>query len=140
MQNRYPWWKNLLLIVLFVVALLYALPNLFPTDPAVQISAKGSAAITPQIVQEIKDTLQKNDLAYFAIEREKANLLVRFHNNDVQLKARDALTNTLGDNYIVAVNLAPRTPHWLEAFGAEPLKLGLDLRGGVYFLLYIDVD
>ncbi len=140
MQNHYPWWKNLLLIVLFLVGLLYAIPNLFPTDPAVEISTKGNLTITPQVTQEISDALHKNNLSYFAIEREKANLLVRFHSKDTQLQARDVLSNTLGDNYIVALNLAPRTPHWLEALGAEPLKLGLDLRGGVYFLLEVDVD
>ncbi|MCK4608217.1 MAG: protein translocase subunit SecD [Gammaproteobacteria bacterium] len=140
MQNRYPWWKNSLLVVLFLFGLLYSLPNIFPTDPAVQISAKGGALITPQVVQQVSDTLHNNKLDYLALEREKSDFLVRFASNDVQLKARDDLSAALGDKYVVALNLAPRTPHWLAAVSAEPLKLGLDLRGGVYFLLEVDVD
>ena len=140
MQNRYPWWKNLFLVILFIVGLVYAAPNLFPTDPAVQISSRGTATITPQVEQQVKSTLQKAKLDYLAIGEVKDCLLVRFPNTDTQLKAREEISALLGDKYIVALNLAPRTPHWLEALGAEPLKLGLDLRGGVYFLLEVDVD
>jgi len=140
MQNRYPWWKNLLLIVIFLFGLLYALPNVFPTDPAVQVSARSAAGITPQVVQTVKNILQQNNLEFLALEQAKDGLLIRLPNTDVQLQARDAIKSALGEKYIVALNLAPRTPHWLVALGAEPLKLGLDLRGGVYFLLEVDTD
>jgi len=140
MQNRYPWWKNLLLIVIFLFGLLYALPNVFPTDPAVQVSARSAAGITPQVVQTVKNILQQNNFEFLAVEEAKDGLLIRLPNTDVQLQARDAIKSALGEKYIVALNLAPRTPHWLVALGAEPLKLGLDLRGGVYFLLEVDTD
>jgi preprotein translocase subunit SecD len=140
MQNRYPLWKNLLLIILFIIGLVYAAPNLFPTDPAVQVSTRTAEEITNQVVQTVQDILHKDQLKYITIEREKGSLLIRLTNTDDQLKARDEISFALGEQYTVALNLAPRTPHWLEALGAEPLKLGLDLRGGVYFLLAVDVD
>ncbi len=140
MQNRYPLWKNLSLIILFVIGLVYSAPNLFPTDPAVQVSIRTAEKITDQAVQTVQNILHKEKLKYIAIEREKGSLLIRFANTDEQLKARDDISSALGEQYTVALNLAPRTPRWLEALGAEPLKLGLDLRGGVYFLLAVDVD
>jgi len=141
MQNRYPLWKNLLLCFVFVLGLVYAAPNLFPADPAIQISATGEqAAVTKATLDIVKQTLQKDNLAYLTAATEKESILVRFADTDVQLKARDELKAALGDNYTVALNLASRTPKWLQAFGAEPMKLGLDLSGGVHFLLEVDVD
>ncbi|KPJ67220.1 MAG: preprotein translocase subunit SecD [Coxiella sp. DG_40] len=140
MQNRYPLWKNLFLIILFIIGLVYAAPNLFPTDPAVQVSTRTAEKITDQTVQAVQNILHKEQFKYIAIEREKDGLLIRLTSTDDQLKARDEISSALGEQYTVALNLAPRTPHCLEALGAEPLKLGLDLRGGVYFLLAVDVD
>ncbi|MCK4870063.1 MAG: protein translocase subunit SecD [Gammaproteobacteria bacterium] len=140
MQNKYPWWKNVLLVVLFLIGLLYALPMLYGDDPAIQISAKGTAQITSQVIQKVNTTLERDKLQYKSAVKDKGDLLVRFLSTDTQLKARDIIQKALGNNYEVAINLAPRTPGWLAAIGAQPMKLGLDLRGGVYFLLEVDVD
>ncbi len=141
MQNRYPWWKNLLLIALFVIGLVYAVPSFFGQDLAVQVQAKDTEQSTAKatLVQQVTNALQKNNLQYMSVAQAKDGVLVRFNNAEMQLKARDELNTTLGDNYIVALSLAPRTPAWLLALGAEPMKLGLDLRGGVHFLLAVDV-
>lgn len=133
MQNKYPWWKNVLLVVLFLVGLLYALPMLYGDDPAIQISAKGSAHITSQVIQKVNTTLERDKLQSKSVAKDRGDLLVRFLSTDTQLKARDILQKALGNNYEVAINLAPRTPKWLAAIGAQPMRLGLDLRGGVFF-------
>jgi preprotein translocase subunit SecD len=140
MLNRYPLWKNLLLVAILVIGILYAMPNLFGEDPAVEISAKGSAGVSAQIEQNVKAILAAKQLKYLAISSNKKGLLVRFPSTDIQLLARDELTNAMSENYIVALNLAPRTPPWLQMIGAHPMKLGLDLRGGVHFLLQVNVD
>ncbi len=141
MQNRYPLWKNLLLIALFVIGLVYAVPSFFGQDLAVQVQAKDTAQSTAKatLVQQVTNILQQNNLKYMSVVQAKDGVLVRFDTSEVQLKARDNLNTTLGDNYTVALSLAPRTPKWLLTLGAEPMKLGLDLRGGVHFLLQVDV-
>lgn len=139
-MNRYPLWKYILMAVLVVLGVIYALPNVFGEDPAVQISAKGGATLNSAIVSQVTSTLQSNQLPYLSAAIEHNNLLVRFADTDIQLKASDTVRSALGDNYIVALNLAPRTPRWLSALGAYPMKLGLDLRGGVHFLLDVDVN
>ena len=140
MQNQYPMWKNLLLAGVLLVGIIFALPNLFGADPAVQISAGEGAQINAQVLEQVKQTLVAQNFSYLTAEETKDNLLVRFADTDTQLKARDALRLSLGDNYIVALNLASRTPGWLEFLGANPMKLGLDLRGGVHFLLEVDIN
>lgn len=140
MLNRYPLWKNVLIIILIVLGTIYALPNLFPEDPAVQISAKNDQPITASVQNQVTPILQSNKLPYLSANLEKDNLLVRFPDTDVQLKASDLIKATLGDDYIVALNLAPRTPQWLRSLGANPMKLGLDLRGGIYLLLEVDAQ
>lgn len=138
-MNRYPLWKYLLMLGLVVLAALYALPNLFIEDPAVQISAK-NGVINATVSDQVKAVLQSNQLAFISIDKDREELLVRFADGDTQLKASDVIKATLGNDYIVALNLAPRTPHWLQALGAHPMKLGLDLRGGVHFLLDVNTD
>jgi preprotein translocase subunit SecD len=140
MQNKYPLWKNLLLIGLVIIGLLYAAPNIFGEDPAVQISAKDNSAISPQLTQNVTDTLKNANIPYLSTGVVGDQILVRFPSPDTQLKARDIISTQLGDKYTVALNLAPKTPHWLSAIGANPMKLGLDLRGGVNFLLEVDTD
>lgn len=140
MQNKYPLWKNLLLILIVLVSFVYAVPNLFHSDPAVQISAKDNESVNTNLVAAVKDSLQKSNLTYDSLEQEKDSIVVRFANADTQLQARDVLAPALGDKYIVALNLVSRTPKWLQVLGAQPMKLGLDLRGGVHFLLAVDVD
>jgi preprotein translocase subunit SecD len=140
--NRFPWWKNLLIVVVIFVAFLYALPNLYVEDPSVQISAANAMVTVDQTTKDkINQALQTAQLSDLQIEQQKnRSLLVRFASTDLQLKAKDIIQETLGDDYLVALNLAPATPHWLQAIGAMPMKLGLDLRGGVHFLLQVDVD
>lgn len=140
MQNRYPIWKNIMLVCIFVIGLIYALPTFFGEDPAVQISASGSAVVDASTLTQVNSVLKTQGLAAKNIEQSKDSLLVRFADTDTQLKARDIIKAALGENYIVALNLAPRTPHWLVALGANPMKLGLDLRGGVSFLLEVDTN
>ncbi|WP_410016214.1 protein translocase subunit SecD [Sodalis sp. C49] len=140
MLNRYPLWKYIMLILALVVGLLYALPNLYGEDPAVQITgARGAAASETTLVQ-IQNVLKEQNITSKSIALENGAILARFSNPDVQLRAREALLNALGENYIVALNLAPATPPWLSVLGAEPMKLGLDLRGGVHFLMEVDMD
>ncbi|MEJ2630624.1 MAG: protein translocase subunit SecD [Acidihalobacter sp.] len=138
-MNRYPLWKYLLILVVLVVGLLYALPNLYGEDPAIQIS-KRNAVVSAGLQSQVEAVLKKDGLRYKRIEHEGDNLLVRFYNTDTQLKAIDPIKGALGDQYVVAVNLASSTPGWLRAIGANPMYLGLDLRGGVHFLLQIDME
>lgn len=140
MLNQYPLWKNLLLIILIILGLIYAAPNLFGEDPAVQISGAAGVTLSEPALDQITATLNSNHLIYKSATLQKRNILVRFNDTDTQLKASSILKNALGDNYIVALNLAPATPPWLMFFGAQPMKLGLDLRGGVHFLLNVDVN
>ena len=140
MLNRYPLWKYVVLILALVVGLLYALPNLYGEDPAVQITgARGAAASETTLVQ-IQNVLKEQNITSKSIALENGAILARFSNPDVQLRAREALLSALGENYVVALNLAPATPPWLSVLGAEPMKLGLDLRGGVHFLMEVDMD
>lgn len=139
MQNKYPWWKNLLLIALVLVGLVYAIPNLYSDYPAVQISTQNSMSMDALEVQ-VKKILSDAKINYGAIVTSQDHLEIRFASTDIQLLARDTLKNALGSAYTVALNLAPATPRWMSKIGAEPMKQGLDLRGGVHFLLEIDVD
>ncbi len=129
-----------MLILALLVGLLYALPNLYGEDPAVQITgARGAAASETTLVQ-IQNVLKEQNITSKSIALENGAILARFSNPDVQLRAREALLSALGENYVVALNLAPATPAWLALMGAEPMKLGLDLRGGVHFLMEVDMD
>jgi preprotein translocase subunit SecD len=137
---QYPIWKYTLLVILVTLGIIYAAPNLYRDDPAVQISSANAEAVPDSLVAQVQAALQKANLSFISIGKEKDNLLVRFRDPDTQLKARDVIKAELGDPYIVALNLAPRTSPWLRTIGAHPMKLGLDLRGGVHFLLHVDVD
>lgn len=129
-----------MLIVVLLVGLLYALPNLYGEDPAVQITgARGSAASEQTLVQ-IQTALKQDNIQSKSLALENGAIMARFTNTDVQMRAREAIIKTLGDNYVVALNLAPATPSWLAMINAEPMKLGLDLRGGVHFLMEVDMD
>lgn len=135
--NQYPLWKNLLILSIVVLGVIYALPNLFGEDPAVQISTlRGN--INAQTVTQIETLLSAANIPY-KIESTDTRVLVRLESPDAQLMARDLIAKDLGKNMIVALNLAPTTPQWLRWMGAGPMKLGLDLRGGVHFLLEIDI-
>ncbi|MCC5858246.1 MAG: protein translocase subunit SecD [Ectothiorhodospiraceae bacterium] len=139
-MNRYPLWKYLVLIVAVVVGVLYALPNLYGEDPAVQVSAT-RAQDNPQDVQRrVLAFLDEAGIPYTGYEIEEERVLVRLENEDDQLRAADLLRDDLGSGYTVALNLAPATPDWLRSLKAEPMYLGLDLRGGVHFLMQVDLD
>lgn len=138
--NSYPWWKYVVIVVAIVLACFYALPNLFGESPAVQVSPKGGEAISSALVTEVKQVLNQEKLNYVALEASQYSLEMRFNNTLEQMKAQSALQSALGNKFTVAINLAPNTPKWLTDLGAYPMKLGLDLRGGMYFLLDIDMQ
>ncbi|MDN5680039.1 MAG: protein translocase subunit SecD [Ewingella sp.] len=140
MLNRYPLWKYLMLIVVIIVGLLYALPNLYGEDPAVQITGARGSDASVATLDQVKNVLDQDKIPSKSIALENGQILARFKDTDVQLRAREALTSALGDKFVIALNLAPATPRWLSMMGAEPMKLGLDLRGGVHFLMEVDMD
>ncbi|KTD18463.1 protein translocase subunit SecD [Legionella jordanis] len=139
MQNRNPLWKNLLLVILVVAGLIYAVPNLYSEDPAVQISSQNTVDMDA-LGQQVKAVLDNAKIKYNSLSISNDNIEIRFASTDTQLLARDSIKNALGSQYTVALNLAPTTPAWMSRIGAEPMKQGLDLRGGVHFLLEVDVD
>ncbi len=137
-MNRYPLWKYLLVLGVFLLGLLYALPNLFGEDPAVQLSAPNGRPVPAEMVDEVRDLLRRTDIPVRGLESADGRLLVRLPDQDAQLATRELLAREFEDA-VVALNLAPRTPDWLRAIGAEPMALGLDLRGGVHFLMEVDM-
>lgn len=144
-MNRYPMWKNLAIVLVVLIGSFYALPNLFGDDPAVQLSGSDEHPVTEQLVDEISQSLKGADitLTRSAFTSEKA--FFRFESTDAQLKAADEIkgylsSREIADRYIVALNLLPKTPEWLQALGGKPMVLGLDLQGGVHFLLQVDME
>lgn len=140
MLNKYPLWKYLLLLGILLVGLVYALPNLFGEDPAVQVLASTGSSLDPSIIEKIEDRLKEKNIPYLSIKHENSTVLTRFSSPQIQLQAKEAIKEVVGENYIVALNLAPKTPSWLTFLGASPMKLGLDLRGGVHFLMEVDIE
>lgn len=139
MHNKFPLWKNLALILLIVVGLVYAIPNIYSEEPVVQVSSRTPLQPTA-LKQKVESILHIAHLPYKKVSVDSEHLDVRFATTDVQLLAQDAIKAGLGPDYTVALNLVPSTPKWLASIGAEPMKQGLDLRGGVHFLLEVDVD
>lgn len=140
MQNRFPAWKNFLILAVFLIGLLYALPNLFGEDPSVQLSPLRDATLDQSTEGSIKGILHDAGIKPKSVELEEGRMLIRFTGTEDQLEAADLLKSSLGNEYTVALNLAPATPAWLSAINAEPMYLGLDLRGGVHFLLEVDME
>ncbi len=140
MQNHFPLWKNLLVLIVFAVGIIYALPNLYGDDPSVQVSSTGPAKLVQDQANKIEAEFKTGGFTVKNFEFKGGQILARFNSADDQLKAADFLRDKMGDNYNVALNLAPTTPAWLRALGAEAMYLGLDLRGGVHFLLEVDMD
>ena len=139
--NRFPWWKNLLVVFVVLLAFIYALPNLYVEDPSVQISpASPTINLDQSAIDKVTQALQKAGLNFKQIQPQNRGVLIRFTSTDLQFKAKELIQETLGENYLVAINLAPATPQWLRSIGAMPMKLGLDLRGGVHLLLQVGVD
>ncbi|MDX1250839.1 MAG: protein translocase subunit SecD [Gammaproteobacteria bacterium] len=137
-MNKYPLWKYLLIGAILAVAAVYALPNLYGEDPALQISSSRGTPIDMATRGKVQDVLKQAGIASQPIETAANGLLVRFANTDDQLKAKDIVGAALGDDFVVALNLAPTTPAWLNSLGASPMYLGLDLRGGVHFQMQVD--
>ena len=140
MLNKSPLWKSLL--VLFVVAFgaLYASPNLFGEDPAVQVSGLRGVEADNATLDKVRSQLEQEKIDYASIVLEKGQVLVRFPNTESQLKGRDLLDDELGNQFSVALNLTPATPDWLAGIGGTPMKLGLDLSGGVSFLMEVNMN
>jgi preprotein translocase subunit SecD len=139
-MNRYPLWKFVLIGTVIVIGLLYTIPNFFGESPAVQISpAKTSLKLDEGLLRKVEDTLKLADIPFDGVFMDASGVKVRFANTDTQLLAKDKLVANLGKDYTVALNLVPQTPNWLQSIGAKPMYLGLDLRGGVHFLLQVDM-
>ncbi len=138
MQNHYPLWKNLLILGIFLISLIYSLPNLFGEDPSVQVSS--TSALTQEQASKVESTIKTSGVISKAFEFKDGRILARFKNTDDQLKIADLLRDQMGNDATVALNLAPTTPAWLQNIGADAMYLGLDLRGGVHFLLEVDMD
>ncbi|KJS08990.1 MAG: preprotein translocase subunit SecD [Gammaproteobacteria bacterium BRH_c0] len=140
-MNRYPLWRYLLILAVLTVGLIYSLPNLFVPDPALQITGQSSSLeMDEAVVERIKTALTDEGVAFFGEQVKKADAMIRFNSAADQLKAKEVLQRVLGPDYVVALNQAETTPGWLSALGAKPMKLGLDLSGGVHFLLQVDTD
>ena len=143
MNNRYPLWKNLLILTVAFCGFYYAAPNLYAPDPALQIAgASSSLQIDDRIMGRAKTALSEAGIGFFGeeLQNEGKSALFRLNDREQQLRAQATLARELGDSFIVALNLAPTTPEWLLEGGATPMKLGLDLSGGVHFKLEVDVD
>ena len=142
MINRYPLWKNLLVLVVVSLGVVYALPNIYPPDFAVQISTESAdGTFTEHALNKATARLEEDSIEYFGAEMQENGGLIRFRNDESQLRARDLIQlalHDLPDEYVVALNSAPTTPQWLVDIGGEPMKYGLDLRGGVHFLMEVD--
>ena len=139
MLNRYPLWKYLLILFVAALGFIYSVPNLYTPDPAVQVSGDSSGTdIDQAVLQQVEKALNEAGIDYFGAEANGKSALVRFQNGDQQIRAQRALKSALGTSYIVALNSAPTTPDWLSSLGAAPMKLGLDLSGGVHFLMEVD--
>jgi preprotein translocase subunit SecD len=139
MLNRYPLWKNLLILGVVALGFIYASANLYAPDPAVQLSGASSSLIINQATaKKITDALEAAGIEYFGATFTDKNALIRLRDKDAQLPAKELIKKAVGDNYIVALNMAPTTPEWLNNLGASPMKLGLDLSGGVHFLMEVD--
>ena len=143
-MNTYPVWKYLLIVFILVIGIIYALPNYYGEDPSIQISPQKQAVLNSDVEQTIQSVLVESNIAYKQIERDSKMIVVRFNDPDTQLSAQPiinkAVRDAYGDDvYVVAMNLAPATPDWLRDLAASPMKLGLDLRGGIHFLMEVDM-
>ncbi len=139
-SNQYPTWKYLMLVVVTVIGLTYAMPNIFGDDPAVIISPAKSVEFNADTQSQVASVLEKSNLSIKSSVFENGSFLIRFNNTEDQIKAKSLLKDKLGRTAVVALDLAPATPAFLQGLGAEPMYLGLDLRGGVHFLMDVDME
>lgn len=140
MLNKFPLWKNILILLVIAFGFIYATPNFYPPDPAIQLSGQsGAMVIDDSVLQKVEGALDEAGIDYFDGQADGESLLVRLQDIDLQLRAKEVIQAEMGGEYIVALNLAPTTPDWLSSLGGRPMKLGLDLSGGVHFLLEVDL-
>lgn len=139
MLNQNPVWRYLVVIGMLLLALVYALPNLYPEDPALNISATRGGTVEEPTRAQLAQGLTEAGITTKSVELINGQVLVRFNSTEEQLQGREVANQLLGTNYVTALNLAPATPDWLSSIGASPMKLGLDLRGGVHFLMAVDM-
>ena len=140
MLNKFPLWKNILILLVIAFGFIYATPNFYPPDPAIQLSGQsGAMVIDDSVLQKVEGALDEAGIDYFDGQADNESLLVRLQDIDLQLRAKEVIQAEMGGEYIVALNLAPTTPDWLSSLGGQPMKLGLDLSGGVHFLLEVDL-
>jgi len=139
-MNHYPVWKNALIVFFLFITTLYALPNIYGSDLAIQISGTGDYVVQNQDVKNIKNSLEANDIDYKSMGLVDRRIMIRFEDSQSQLSSKALLKNSLSRNYVVALNLAPSIPQWLSNVGGKAMSLGLDLRGGVHFLLEVDME
>ncbi len=139
-MNHYPLWKNLLVVAVLLMGGLYALPNVFDQDPAMEISAQRDSVLDAAARERVETALGTAGVSAKGLESRDGKLLVRFKSSEDQLKSQDAIAHALGDNYTEALTLATDLPDWLQAVGAEPMYLGLDLRGGIHVLIDVDME
>ena len=139
-MNRYPLWKYIIIAIALIAAMIYTLPNFYGETPAVQVSStRQSIPVDTTVMGRVEDALRAQGITPDGLYLDSNSLKVRFHDTDTQIKARDAIQHVLGDNYIIALNLLTASPDWLTHLKAYPMFLGLDLRGGVHFLLQVDM-
>ena len=139
-MNKYPVWKYLLVLVVLAAGLLYATPNMYGRDPAIQVSGVRGASADLAVLDKINTVLKDNNLEVKSTVLENDQVLVRFKSVETQLQAQDLLRDSLGTGYISAISMSPSTPEWLKSLGGAPMKLGLDLSGGVHFTMEVDMD
>jgi len=139
-MNRYPLWKNLLILVVSLAGLLYALPSFFDQDPAIQLTPTQGTALPANATAEVEAALANASVPLKGVEMGGGKLLLRFASSSDQLRGRDVVEGSLSDHYNNALTLAPNVPRWLRAIGAEPMFLGLDLRGGIHVTIDVDMD
>jgi len=139
-MNQYPAWKYALIGIILLIGLVYALPNLFGEDPALQVTSARGFAISPELSKVIDDALVAEQIGAMDHEQVGNSLLYRFDSTPDQIRASDVVKKAVGEQYVVALNLAHATPPWLRALGGKPMTLGLDLQGGVHFLMQVDMD
>ncbi|MCP3673079.1 MAG: protein translocase subunit SecD [Gammaproteobacteria bacterium] len=143
-MNKYPIWKYLLIVMILMIGIIYALPNLYGEDPSIQISPQRDAALSSELEQTVETVLNESEITFSRIDRNEKAIIVRFADTETQLSAQYAINKAIHDaygtdDYTVAMNLAPATPQWLRDLNASPMKLGLDLRGGIHFLMEVDM-
>jgi len=139
-MNRYPLWKYLIIAIALIIGFLYTLPNFYGEAPAVQVSPlRATSKVDTGLLDKIEQQLKAANIPYAGALLDATSVKVRFQDTDMQLKAKDALTAALGENYVVALNLLSNSPTWLHSIHALPMYLGLDLRGGVHFLMQVDM-